>query len=338
MNSLFWCKLRFFLLSQIVVIILLISPALAQTHPSIKIDGSSTVYPITKAVADAFNKTSPDVEISVVFSGTGGGFKEFCSGRTDISDASRPIKSKEKEFCANNNIEYIELPVGFDGIAVVVNPENDWLKDITISELKKIWQPEAQDQVTQWNQVREQWPAAPLNLFGPGIDSGTYDYFIEAIVGGHKGSRADYISSEDDGFLVDGVAKDKFALGFFGLSYYVKNKDKLKVIAIDNENGKGPVLPAESTIHSGEYAPLSRPIFIYVKKEAVQRPEVDAFIQFYLTHAAKFVQDAGYVPLSEEAYRLIRERYTQRKTGSIFKGDDVGVSLKDILKAYSVTP
>lgn len=303
----------------------------------IKIDGSSTVYPVTEAVAEEFQKANPNVKVVVGISGTGGGFKKFCNGETDISNASRPILQSEMEACAKNGIEYIELPVAYDALSVVVNPQNDWAACMTVADLKKIWEPEAQGKITRWNQVRPEWPDAPLNLYGPGTDSGTFDYFTEAIVGKARASRGDYTASEDDNVLVQGVANDPYALGYFGLAYYRENQDKLKVVAIDDgndANGKGCVLPSEQTVRDGTYQPLSRPIFIYVNRKAADRPEVEAFVQFYLTQGPALVRQVGYIPLTDEIYQLALQRFQARRVGTVFGGEPkVGVKLEDLLKA-----
>lgn len=245
----------------------------------IKIDGSSTVFPITEAVAEEFKKVHPEVKTSVGISGTGGGFKKFTVGETDISNASRPIKDSEKKAAEENKIEFLELPVGYDGLSIVVNKENTWVDKLTLDELKKMWEPGSQ--VKKWNQIRPEWPDMDIKLYGPGTDSGTFDYFTEAINGKEKASRSDYTPSEDDNVLVMGVAGDKGALGYFGYAYYLENKDKLKVVPIDA--GNGAVAPDEKTINDGSYKPLSRPIFIYVNKASLERPEVKEFIKFYLT-------------------------------------------------------
>ena len=237
----------------------------------IKIDGSSTVYPITEAVAEEFQKAKKgEVKVTVGISGTGGGFKKFCRGETDISDASRPILKKEIDVCKEQGIEYIELPVAYDGLAVVVNPRNTWVKSLTVVDLKKMWEPAAQGTVTKWNQVRPEWPDAKLNLFGPGADSGTFDYFTEAVVGKSKSSRGDFTASEDDNVLVQGIAGDKNALGYFGLAYYEENKGKLKVVPIVNPATSKEVTPSLQTVKDGTYSPLSRPLFIYINKKSVR--------------------------------------------------------------------
>lgn len=314
-------------------------PSSASLSGDILIDGSSTVYPITEAMAEEFQKLHPDVHVTVGISGTGGGFKKFCPGETDISDASRPIKPSEIELCQQNGVEFIELPVAYDGLAVVVHPENDWVDYLTVEELKKIWEPEAQGVITRWNQIRPEWPDEELHLFGPGVDSGTYDYFTEAIVGEEGASRGDFQASEDDNVLVQGIASDPLALGFFGLAYYEENQDRLKIVPIDDGdpgNGDGPVAPTAETVANGTYQPLSRPIFIYVSKAAADRPEVEAFVRFYLDpeNARALVREVGYIPLPDEVYQLALERFDNRVTGSVFVGgSQVGVTLQDLLKA-----
>ena len=272
----------------------------------IKIDGSSTVYPITEAVAEEFRNVHPDVRVTVGVSGTGGGFKKFYRGETDISNASRPIKEKEAKLCDENNIDYLGLSVAYDGLAVIINPENDWVDYFTVEELNKIWHPDAQDNIKYWSQVREGWPNKELHLFGPGTASGTYDYFAEAICGKKVGTRGDYTASEDDHVLVQGISTDKFGLGFFGLAYYEENKDKLKLVGVDN--GSGIVQPTLETVSNGTYAPLSRPIFIYVNNSIKDRKEVQEFTKFYLENAANLVQDVGYIPLPSSEYEKESEK------------------------------
>jgi len=279
----------------------------AMLSGSIKIDGSSTVYPITEAVAEEFRAVQKDVKVTVGVSGTGGGFKKFTRNETDISDASRPIKDKEIKACQDNNIKYVELTVAYDGLAVLVNPENDWVDYFTVAELKKIWEPAAQDKIMKWSQIRAGWPDEEIHLFGPGVASGTYDYFTEAIIGESGSSRGDFTASEDDNVLVQGIATDKYAIGFFGLAYYEENKDKLKLVAVDN--GDGPVSPTMETVSSNKYAPLSRPIFIYVNDAAAQRPEVVEFVNFYIDNAPALSKDVGYIPLPEEAYKTEKEEF-----------------------------
>lgn len=300
---------------------------------TILVDGSSTVAPITAAVAEEFQAEFPEVRVPVGISGTGGGFKKFCNGETDISDASRPIKESETELCKQNGVEYVELPVAFDGLAVLVNPANDFAACLTVEELKKIWSPEAEGVITNWNQVREGFPDRPLALYGAGTDSGTYDYFTQAIVGEEGASRGDFLPSEDDNVLVQGIAGDPNALGFFGLAYYEENRDKLKLVAIDNGDGNC-VLPNTETVAGGTYQPLSRPLFIYVNRERIdQKDEISAFIEFYLKNTGVLSAEVGYIPLTDEIYALAQKRYDNRITGSIFEGlgSTVGVSLADLL-------
>lgn len=307
---------------------------------SILIDGSSTVYPITEAMAEEFGVVEPTVRLTAGISGTGGGFKKFCSGETDASDASRPIKPSEVDLCAANGISYIELPIAFDGLAVVVHPDNDWANSMTVAELKTLWAPEAQGSVTRWRQVRPGWPDAEVHLFGPGTDSGTYDYFTSAVVGQEGASRGDFQASEDDNVLVQGVATDPNGLGFFGLAYLEENADRLRSVAIDDgnpDNGDGPVAPSATTVRDGTYQPLSRPLFLYVSTQAAERPEVQRFIDFYLnpTNAGALVTEVGYVPLPDNLLRLVAERFDARVTGSVFagQGSQVGVTLEELLQS-----
>ncbi|MFN3337183.1 MAG: PstS family phosphate ABC transporter substrate-binding protein, partial [Thermomicrobium sp.] len=288
----------------------------AKLSGTITIDGSSTVFPISEAVAEEFQKKYPDVKVTVGISGTGGGFKKFCNKETDISNASRPIKDSEVEACQKSGREYIELPVAFDGLAVVVNPQNDWVDYLTVEELNLIWKPESQGVITRWNQVRPNWPDAPLNLYGAGTDSGTFDYFTEAINGKSGASRGDYTASEDDNVLVQGVAGDKNALGYFGLAYAEENKGRVKLVPIVNPKTGQPIEPNLETVNTGQYQPLSRPLFIYVAREQADRPEMEAFIEFYLDNAAELSKEVGYIPLPDEAYELAKKRFRERKTGS----------------------
>jgi phosphate transport system substrate-binding protein len=302
----------------------------------IAIDGSSTVYPITEAVAEEF-RAENDARVTIGVSGTGGGFKKFCTGETAITGASRPIKPTEVEMCAKSSIDYVELPVAYDGLAIAVHKDNDWAQHITVEELKKLWQPEAQGKVTKWNQVRTDWPDKEIRLFGAGVDSGTYDYFTKAIVGKEHASRGDFTSSEDDNVLVQGIAGDKGALGFFGYAYYSQNADKLKAVPVDDgdaANGDGPISPSAETVANGTYQPLSRPIFIYVTQTAAKRPEVQAFIDFYLDEAASLVDEVGYIALPASAYELAKQRFAKRTLGSVFagKGSKVGVTVEQLLE------
>jgi len=266
---------------------------------TIEIDGSSTVYPITAAVAEEFQNLNPDVRVNVGISGTGGGFKRFTAGEIEISDASRPIKSSEAQTAQQNGIEYIEFRIALDGLSVVVNTHNTWVDFMTVQELNMTWRPNST--VTKWNDIRSTWPNEPIHLYGPGTDSGTFDYFTEVIVGKVDASRPDYTASEDDNILVQGIAGDTYALGYFGYAYYAENTDKLKIVPIDS--GSGPVTPTDQTINSGQYAPLSRPLFIYVNKESLKRPEVKAFVKFYMENGEQLVSEVGYTRLPASVYQ-----------------------------------
>lgn len=297
---------------------------------TVRVDGSSTVFPITEAVAEEFQKENPNIRVTVGISGTGGGFKKFSAGETDLNDASRPIKAEEISMASENEIEFIELPVAFDGISVLVNPGNDFVDSLTVEELRKIWQPGST--VKKWNDIRANWEDRALNLYGPGTDSGTFDYFTEAINGKSQACRADFTASEDDNVLVQGIAGDPNALGFFGFAYYGENRSRLKAVPIDG--GKGPVAPSEQSINDGSYEPLSRPIFIYVSKKASERPDVASFVKFYLENAPTLVTEVGYVPLPDRVYQLALARFEKRATGSLFaSGHRVGTSLEDLLSA-----
>jgi phosphate transport system substrate-binding protein len=321
------------LLTLIIVSAIGLAKAPEQLSGNILIDGSSTVFPITEAVAEEFQKKYPGVRVSVGISGTGGGFKKFTAKETDISDASRPIKTSEADDAAKNGVEYIELAIAYDGLSVMVNPKNTWVKELTVADLKKIWEPAAQGKITRWNQVRPEWPNEEIHLYGPGTDSGTFDYFTEAINGKALASRGDFTASEDDNVLVQGIAGDRFGLGYFGYAYYVENKSKLKLIPIVNPNTGKAVLPSEKTINDASYQPLSRPIFIYVSKQAAVRPEVQEFVRFYLTQSPKLVKEVGYVALPNKFYQEFLKRFEARKTGSLFSGGpQVGVTLDDLLK------
>lgn len=297
----------------------------------VKADGSSTVFPIMERIAEDFMETNKDVRVTVGTSGTGGGFKKFIAGETDISDASRPIEQKEIDALKAAGIDFVEIPIAFDGISVVINKENDFAKSLTVAELKKIWEPNSK--VKLWSDVRAGFPAEKITLYGPGTDSGTFDYFTKAINGEEKAIRSDFTASEDDNVLVKGVQGDKYALGYFGYAYYEKNKDSIAAVAIDG--GKGPVEPSFETIANGTYQPLSRPLFLYVKKSALDRAEVVALIKYVLGEGAKSLKDVGYVELPEEAYKLANERVDTKKTGTVFAGAEVGVKIEDILKRES---
>ncbi|RYD82471.1 MAG: PstS family phosphate ABC transporter substrate-binding protein [Sphingobacteriales bacterium] len=304
---------------------------------TIQIDGSSTVYPITEAVAEEYRVEHKDIKVTVGVSGTGGGFKKFTRGDIDVNDASRPITQSEQEIATQNKIDFIELPIAYDGLAIVVNPSNTWAKDITVEELKKLWEPEAQNKIKTWNQVRAEWPKEEIHLFGAGVESGTYDYFTEAVVGKAHSSRGDYTASEDDNVLVQGISTDKNALGFFGVAYYNENKDKLKIVPVDDKNdanGKGAITPTDETVQNGTYQPLSRPIFIYVNAKATDRQEVKDFVNYYLENAGELAKEVGYVALPQDVYELAKKRYNDKKTGSLFlNSPHVNVHLKTLLES-----
>jgi phosphate transport system substrate-binding protein len=285
----------------------------------IKIDGSSTVFPITEAVAEEFQREHKGAVVTVGVSGTGGGFQKFCRGELDLADASRPIRQVEMDACAGAGITFIELPVAYDGITIVVHPKNTWAQSMTVAELKKLWEPAAEGKITRWSQIREGWPDREIHLFGAGVDSGTFDYFTEAIVGKQDASRGDYTSSEDDNMLVQGVSGDEYSLGFFGYAYYETNQNKLRAVAIDDGSGKSPVLPTPETIRTGQYRPLSRPVFIYVYIKSLDRPIVQQFADYYVQNAPKLVREVGYVPLTGEEYQLVAKRASGRTPGTVFK-------------------
>lgn len=298
----------------------------------VKIDGSSTVYPITEAVAEDFQIAKKGaVRVTVGISGTGGGFKKFCRGEIDIVNASRPILKKEMDDCKAAGIQYVEMPVAYDALTVVVNPKNDWSKVITVAELKKIWEPAAQGTITKWNQVNPAWPDVTIKLYGAGADSGTFDYFTEAIVGKAKSSRGDYTASEDDNVLVQGVASDKNGLGFFGFAYYVENQKKVKAVAVDG--GQGGIIPSTKTVEDGSYQPLSRPIFIYVNIKAAEKPEVKELIEFYMKNAETLVKEVKFFPLPAQAYTTNLEHLNKKKVGTVFGGkSEVGLKIEELLK------
>ena len=296
----------------------------------VKVDGSSTVFPISEAMAEEFQKQQHGVLVTVGISGTGGGFERFCNKEIDIADASRPIKPSEVENCIKKNVNYIELPVAYDGLSVLVHPDNDWVDFLTVDELTMIWKPESQ--VRKWSDVRTGWPEEDIYLVGADTDSGTFDYFTKAIVGEEGASRPDYTASADDNVLVKAIAGDKNSLGYFGFAYYTESRDKLKLVPVDP--GTGPVAPSETTINDGSYAPLSRPLLIYVRTEAADRAEVKDFIRYYLNSANRqLVRDVGYVELPDRIYSLTLKRFEDGVTGSVFggEGSEVGVSIEDIL-------
>ncbi len=323
---------RYFIMLGALLLTIFLHPWESFAQKRIIIDGSSTVYPITEAVAEEYQKLlKGQVRVTVGVSGTGGGFRKLCRGESDISNASRPILKQEIDACRAQGIEYIELPVAYDGLAVMVNNRNNWVKFLTISDLKKMWEPAAQGKVVTWKDVRPEWPDARLKLFGPGADSGTFDYFTEAVNGKSKASRGDFTASEDDNVLVQGIAGDRFALGYFGLAYYEENKDKLKLVPIDG--GRGPVSPTEKTVMDGSYSPLSRPLFIYISKKSLAKPEVKEFAEFYLKNGPQLIKQVKYVPLPASAYRLAMDRLTRQKTGSMFGGEEkIGMTIEELMK------
>lgn len=302
-------------------------PAAMSQSAAIRIDGSSTVFPLTEAAAEGFTKaTGGKTRVTVGVSGTGGGFKKFCRGETDISNASRPIKSSEIAACKKAGIKFIEIPVAYDGLTVVINKQNTWAKNLTPAELKKIWEPAAQGKIKNWNQVRAGFPNVPLRLFAPGTASGTFDYFTEAINGKSGSSRGDVTSSEDDNVLVNGVIRDKGALSYFGYAYYEENKSKLQAATI---NG---VPPTEANIRSGKYTPLSRPIFIYVSAKSANKPQVKQFVEYYIKNAPAINKKVAYVALPNTAYTAILNRFNRKQTGSVFGGKEkIGVKISELL-------
>ena len=309
-----------------------LAPTPARAQGSIKMDGSSTVFPIAEALAEEYQISKRGkVRVTVGIAGTGGGFKKFCRGETDMSNASRPILKEEMEACRAAGIRYVEVPIAFDALTIVVNPQNTWVKSLTIADLKKMWEPGAQQRVTKWNQIRSEWPAQPLMLFGPGADSGTFDYFTEAVNGKAKASRGDFTASEDDNVLVQGVESNKNALGYFGYAYYVAHKDRMRAVPIVNPKGKD-VSPSIEAVNDGSYQPLSRPLFIYVRDTAAKRAEVKEFIQFYLGEGADLVKEVGYVPLPAQAYQLALKHFSDGKLGTVFGGvPEVGVTIDALL-------
>jgi phosphate transport system substrate-binding protein len=302
----------------------------------IKIDGSSTVFPITEAVAEEFQKEKQGkVKVTVGISGTGGGFKKFVRGETDISDASRPILTEEMAQAKAAGIEYVELPVAFDALTVVVNPQNNWVTSMTVEELKKIWEPGAQGKITNWNQIRPEWPNEKIALFGAGADSGTFDYFTEAIVGKPKSSRGDYTASEDDNVLVQGVEGNKYALGYIPYAYFAPHSARMKAVAIqwDKNKVQEPVMPSPENVIAGTYNPLSRPLFIYVNRKSLDKPAVKEFVEFYMKNVGTLAKEVKYVALSETAYQMAMDRLRTVKTGTGFGGvPEVGLPVEEILK------
>jgi phosphate transport system substrate-binding protein len=307
------------------------APAQAQT---VKVDGSSTVYPITEAVAEEFQKMKKGaVRVTVGISGTGGGFKKFCRGETDISNASRPITKKEMEDCKAAGITYLEMPIAYDALTVVINPKNTWAKSMTVAELKKMWEPAAQGKITNWNQINPGFPNAPLKLFGAGADSGTFEYFTEAIVGRAKASRGDFTASEDDNVLVTGVSRDVNGIGYFGYAYFEANRGKLAAVSIVAAEGKPAVAPSEQSVENGSYQPLSRPIFIYVNGKSAARPEIREFIEYFNKNATQLVKEVKYVPLPGKAYSYNMDTLGKMRLGTKFNGENkVGLTIEQLMK------
>lgn len=299
--------------------------------PIVRIDGSSTVYPITEAVAEDFQIAKRGaVRVTVGISGTGGGFKKFCRDEIDIVNASRPIKPIEMEICKKAGVQFIEMPIAFDALTVTVNPRNTWSNTLTVGDLKKIWEPAAQGKITKWNQINPDWPDKDIMLYGPGADSGTFDYFTEAIVGKTKSSRGDFTAAEDDNVLVQGVASDMYALGYFGFAYYIENQKKIRAVAIDN--GDGGVIPSAKTVEDATYQPLSRPLFIYVKEKSTEKPEIKEFINFFMKNGPALVEEVKFFPLPSKAYSMNIEHFNQKKVGTVFLNEsEVGITIEEVL-------
>jgi phosphate transport system substrate-binding protein len=303
--------------------------------PPIRIDGSSTVYPITEAVAEEFQNKNQDLRVTVGASGTSSGFRRFCRGETDVADASRPINAAELDQCAKAGVTFLELPVAYDGIVVVANPRNDWADGITVAELRTLWAPDAQGKIVRWNQVRAGWPDREIHVYGGGAASGTMEYLTAAIVGRPGANRADYASTEDDNALVQKVASDELALGFCGYEYFSQNQGRLKALPVDDgrdDNGRNPILPSPETVRSGAYQPLSRPLFIYVSQKAMGRPEARLFVDYYLKEGPWLIDQVGAIQLGDRGYELVRRRADKGITGSLFAGGlPVGLTLVQLL-------
>ncbi|GJL76522.1 PstS family phosphate ABC transporter substrate-binding protein [Nitrosomonas sp.] len=300
--------------------------------PIVRIDGSSTVYPIIEAVAEDFQIAKRgSVRVTVGISGTGGGFKKFCRGELDIVNASRAITELEMQACKKTGVQYIEMPIAFDALTVAINPRNTWSETMTVDELKRIWEPGAQGEINNWNQINPDWPDKKIKLFGAGADSGTFEYFTEAIVGRAKSSRGDFTASEDDNVLVQGVASDKYALGFFGFAYYIENKNKIKAVAVDS--GSGSVIPSAQTVENGSYQPLSRPVFVYVNAQSTEKYEVQNFVKFFMANAAELVAEVKYFPLSPKIYDNNLMNMKKKKVGTVFSGEsEVGVNIEEVME------
>lgn len=321
-----------FLSSLVCAVTLALPLDVAAQNALIKVDGSSTVFPITEAAAYAFQREGrADAGVAVGFSGTTGGFRKFCRGEIELTGASRPITQPEMAVCASNGIRYLEMPIAFDALTVVVNPQAP-LDAITVEELRAIWAPRGEGRITRWNHVNRSFPKAPLRLFGPGTDSGTFEYFTEAVVGKAGASRRDFTASEDDAVLVAGIGRDIHALGYFGYAYYAEHKDKLKALAIA-WMGQKPVLPSVETVVDGSYQPLSRPVFIYVNAVSARRPEVKAFVTFYNANAERLVTEVGYVPLPAKAYTHNLETLARMRIGTQFGGENrIGLTIDELMR------
>ena len=322
----------------IVLLAGVVSSVHAQVGSSIKVDGSSTVFPIAEAVVEEFRATNSKVNVTIGISGTGGGFKKFLAGEIDVVNASRPIKEAEMATAASKGIEFVELPIAYDALSIVVNPANTWAKSITVKELAKMWEPAAQGKVMKWSDVRADWPAKPLQLFGAGVDSGTFDYFTEAVVGKEDASRGDFTSSEDDNIIVKGVQGNEGGLGFLGLAYLEANAKAIRALPVDDENGEngaGPQAPTREGVVSGTYQPLSRPLFIYVRKDSLDKPEVQSFIDFYVANAGTLASEVGYIALPKEVYEMVIARAKAKTVGTVYKAGvkKVGVPLTTLLSA-----
>lgn len=325
-------------LSGAVLLCVTAQPGLAAPTGGAKVlvDGSSTVFPISEAVAEEFQKANSGIGVTVGVSGTGGGFKKFIAGEVDIVNASRPIKASELELAQMSGISFVEIPVAYDALSIVVNKKNTWVDSLTVTELKKIWEPAAQGTVKKWSDIRAGFPDKPLELFGPGTDSGTFDYFTEAVNGKEDASRGDYTSSEDDNVIVTGVSGNEGGLGYFGVAFYEANKDRLKVLPIDDErpeNGVGPQLPNAENVIKASYSPLSRPLFIYVRTSALERPEVAKFVSFYLANVKSLSSEVGYIPLPDALYAQVQGRYDKKLAGTMFGGAaaKAGMTLEQVL-------
>lgn len=323
---------EFTMLLQALLGLFFVAPANAQSI--IKIDGSSTVFPITEAVSEEFQTSKRgSVRVTVGISGTGGGFKKFCRAETDIQNASRPISTSEMENCRKTGVKYLELPIAYDAVVVAVNPQNDWASEMKIEDLKKMWSPEAQGKITKWNQINPKWPDQPFKLYGAGSDSGTFDFFTEAVVGKAKSSRGDYTASEDDNTIVTGLSKDKMALGYLPMAYYETNKAKMKALSIiGHEKQAKAVQPSRATVENSTYY-LARPVFIYVSEASLKKPEVREFVEFYLTNSPQLVPEVKYVALPAKAYEIAKDHLKKNKVGTIFGGKEaVGVKIEELLK------